>query len=84
MALPMAAARWRRGGGVSQLLQRPSPARPPALRVVLAQGVHADYQAKATDDAVLRRPLKMELQPEEITEVFGYARDLSDKCEVEG
>lgn len=81
-ALPLAAVQWRRGGGMPLQQHRPrlALARPPALQVVFAQaGVHADYQAKATDDAVLRRPLKMELRPEEITSVFGYPRDLAEK-----
>lgn len=41
--------------------------------------VHADYAAKAGDSAVLQRPLKAELLPEEIQNVFGYPRNLKDK-----
>ena len=40
---------------------------------------HADYQAKAGDSAVLQRPLKSELLPEEIHNVFGYPRNLKDR-----
>ena len=41
--------------------------------------LHADYQAKATDSEVLRRPLKSELQSHEIRNVFGFPRNLRDR-----
>eukprot|EP00887_Chlorella_sp_A99_P003430 scaffold7.g3430.t1 len=70
----------RVGRGARQLARAPSGAPRPARRAQLpVSAVHADYQAKASDDAALRRPLKMELRPEEITRVFGYPRDLSDR-----
>lgn len=40
--------------------------------------VHADYQAKAGDSSVLQRPLKTELQPSEIRDVFGFPRNLRE------
>ena len=46
------------------------------MRVV---SLHADYQAKATDSEVLRRPLKSELQSHEIRNVFGFPRNLRDR-----
>ena len=67
-------------------LQRLRPAGPhhhqrgAAPFVVLAvQHAHADYQAKAGDSAVLQRPIKCELLPEEILSVFGYPRNLKDR-----
>lgn len=42
--------------------------------------IHADYAAKATDGAVLQRPLKVELMPSEIKDVFGFPRNLKEKC----
>ena len=48
---------------------------PPALRV---HAVHADYQAKAGDSTVLQRPLKAELLPTEIRNVFGFPRNLRE------
>jgi hypothetical protein len=66
-------------------LQRLRPAAPHQRRggaafVVLAvQHAHADYQAKAGDSAVLQRPIKCELLPEEILSVFGYPRNLKDR-----
>lgn len=41
--------------------------------------IHADYAAKATDGAVLQRPLKSELMPTEIKDVFGYPRNLKER-----
>lgn len=41
--------------------------------------LHADYAAKAGDSAVLQRPLKSELLPEEIHNVFGYPRNLKER-----
>lgn len=46
-------------------------------RSVAAAAAHADYAAKAGDSAVLQRPLRAELHPEEIKQVFGYRRDLA-------
>ena len=44
--------------------------------------LHADYQAKATDSEVLKKPLKAELQSHEIRNVFGYPRNLRDRYNV--
>ena len=85
LAAPAAAVRWR-----SPQQQQPAPAqqrgpgRGAALRVVCQAApagapLHADYAAKAGDSAVLQRPLKSELLPEEIHNVFGYPRNLKDK-----
>lgn len=41
--------------------------------------IHADYAAKATDGAVLQRPLKVELLPSEIKDVFGFPRNLKER-----
>ncbi len=62
----------------------PRSRRPPALTVVCAAAapgapLHADYAAKAGDSAVLQRPLKSELLPEEIHNVFGYPRNLKER-----
>ena len=46
------------------------------VRVVHVVSLHADYQAKATDNEVLRRPLKSELQSHEIRNVFGTFKSL--------
>lgn len=64
--------------------QAARPRRPPALTVVCAAAapgapLHADYAAKAGDSAVLQRPLKSELLPEEIHNVFGYPRNLKER-----
>lgn len=61
------ATRWR-----DPTSRRPLP---PALRV---HAVHADYQAKAGDSTVLQRPLKSELLPTEIRNVFGFPRNLRE------
>ncbi|KAI3434801.1 hypothetical protein D9Q98_002859 [Chlorella vulgaris] len=81
----LAEPRWR---GATALGVR----RPPGLTVVCqaaaagqpgaAPAVHADYVAKAGDAAVLQRPLKAELQSEEIQNVFGYPRNLRDKYQL--
>ena len=47
--------------------------------MLAVQHAHADYQAKAGDSAVLQRPIKCELLPEEIQSVFGYPRNLKDR-----
>ncbi|KAH7620048.1 putative Calcium-dependent protein kinase 17 [Nannochloris sp. 'desiccata'] len=49
--------------------------RPPGLRV---HAVHADYQAKAGDSTVLQRPLKAELLPSEVRNVFSFPRNLRE------
>jgi calcium-dependent protein kinase len=48
---------------------------PPGLRV---HAVHADYQAKAGDSTVLQRPLKAELLPSEVRNVFSFPRNLRE------
>lgn len=55
------------------------PHGPPAF---ITRANHADYAANAGDDAVLQRPLKSELFPEEIVNVFGYPRDLREVYDV--
>lgn len=62
-----------------QLLRQAAPPRRAPALMVLCTGVHADYQAKAGDSAVLQRPLKAELLPEEIHNVFSYPRNLKDR-----
>jgi hypothetical protein len=68
--------------------QRTTPRRPHLRRLgcrATAAGrpgappAHADYAAKAGDSAVLQRPLKAELLPDEIQHVFGYPRNLKDR-----
>ena len=39
-----------------------------------------DYAPSPTDDSVLQRPSKQELMPEDMTDVFGYPRDLRRRC----
>ncbi|KAL4434088.1 hypothetical protein ABPG75_000529 [Micractinium tetrahymenae] len=81
-----AAAPWQQRRRPPAAAGRPAR-RPPALSVVCEAAAagqhtppaHADYQAKAGDSAVLQRPLKSELLPEEIHNVFGYPRNLKDK-----
>lgn len=41
--------------------------------------LHADYQAKAGDSSVLQRPLKSELLPSEIRNVFGFPRNVRER-----
>ena len=41
--------------------------------------LRADYAATAADSSVLRRPLKEELSPEEVQNVFDYPRNLHEK-----
>jgi hypothetical protein len=43
--------------------------------------LRADYAATAADSCVLRRPLKDELTPEEVKNVFDYPRNLHEKCD---
>lgn len=42
--------------------------------------LRADYAATASDSSVLQRPLKEELLPEEVHNVFDYPRNLNEKC----
>lgn len=42
--------------------------------------LRADYAASASDSSVLQRPLKEELLPEDVRNVFDYPRNLKDKC----
>lgn len=46
--------------------------------------LRADYAATAADSCVLRRPLKDELTPEEVSNVFDYPRNLHEKCAALG
>ena len=39
-----------------------------------------DYAPSPTDDSILQMPLKQELMPEDMTNVFGYPRDLRRRC----
>lgn len=43
---------------------------------------HADYIAKAGDEPVLQRPLKADLLPHEIKNVFSYPRNLQQRYEI--
>ena len=42
--------------------------------------LRADYAATASDSSILQRPLKEELTPEEVRNVFDYPRNLGEKC----
>ncbi|CAL8463887.1 g3422 [Coccomyxa elongata] len=44
--------------------------------------LRADYAATASDSSVLQRPLKDELTPEEVRNVFDYPRNLPEKYEL--
>jgi calcium-dependent protein kinase len=44
--------------------------------------LHADYSAKATDNEVLKKPLKSELSAHEVRNVFGFPRNLRDRYSV--
>lgn len=64
---------------------RSAKPRVPRQRFLLCiRAVHADYQAKAGDSAVLQRPLKAELFPSEIRDVFGYPRNFKDVYSLSG
>ena len=39
-----------------------------------------DYAPSPTDDSILQMPSKQELMPEDMTDVFGYPRDLRRRC----
>ena len=39
-----------------------------------------DYAPSPTDDSILQMPSKQELKPEDMTDVFGYPRDLRRRC----
>ena len=41
--------------------------------------LRADYAATACDSSVLRRPLKEELQPQDVKNVFDFPRNLQEK-----
>ena len=41
--------------------------------------LHQDYAATASDAGVLKRPLKEELKPHEVKNVFGFPRSLREK-----
>lgn len=45
--------------------------------------LHADYSAKAGDSDVLQKPLKCELSPSEVRNVFGFGRNIRDKYTLE-
>jgi hypothetical protein len=40
----------------------------------------ADYASSASDSNVLRLPIKQELTPKDVVDVFDYARNLRQKC----
>ncbi|CAL5222918.1 g5351 [Coccomyxa viridis] len=44
--------------------------------------LRADYAATACDSSVLRRPLKEELQPADVRNVFDFPRNLQEKYEL--
>jgi hypothetical protein len=49
----------------------------------LAGGCHStDYTASVTDEGVLLLPSRTELEAEQVTNVFGYPRNLQDKYRV--
>lgn len=62
-------------GALSLTKRTPSRSTAPGLRV---HAVHADYQAKAGDSTVLQRPLKAELLPSEVRNVFSFPRNLRE------
>jgi calcium-dependent protein kinase len=68
------AARHHRGA-LPYRKRTPSRSKAPGLRV---HAVHADYQAKAGDSTVLQRPLKAELLPSEVRNVFSFPRNLRE------
>ena len=39
-----------------------------------------DYAPSPTDNDVLKLPIKQELKPEQMTQVFGFPRDLRRRC----
>ena len=53
-----------------------------ARGAVKVHSLHADYAAKATDNEVLKKPLKSELSAHEVRNVFGFPRNLRDKYSV--
>lgn len=70
---PQAPATYRR-----RPLLRPAPtvgSQQPAPERRCARMAGTDYTPSASDDPVLRKPPKTPLEPDEITEVFGYPRD---------
>lgn len=62
-------------GALSPIKRTSSRSTAPGLRV---HAVHADYQAKAGDSSVLQRPLKAELLPSEVRNVFSFPRNLRE------
>jgi len=74
---------WQCVHGYDSLWSQPAatrrqPAQRRAARVVARAAV--DYAPSPTDDSVLQRPSKQELMPEDMTDVFGYPRDLRRRC----
>ena len=58
-------------------LRRCASRRGPGLQIHCQ--LRADYAATACDSSVLRRPLKEELQPEDVKNVFDFPRNLHEK-----
>ncbi len=52
-------------------------------RTCIVYCLHADYSAKAGDSDVLQKPLKCELSPSEVRNVFGFGRNIRDKYTLE-
>lgn len=54
----------------------------PLRSITSAEGrtTNADYTATASDSRVLQRPLREELRPREITNVFDHPRNLRERC----
>ncbi len=53
---------------------------PTSQRINTALEATTDYAAKASDTPVLQKPLKQELDPSELADVFGFSRDLRLRC----
>ncbi len=52
-------------------------------RDALCTQANVDYAASPADEGVLQMPLKQELDPSDMVNVFGYPRDLRKKCAEE-
>lgn len=77
--LPVSLVRGQRSLPKRQTLQHQLQKYSPA-RNLLCRSL--DYTATGADEGVLKLPARTDLQPEQITHVFGYPRNLSDKYQV--
>lgn len=78
--VPIAALPQPSSSPAAQPRRHSVPQKPPS-RHLLALQPHAsaapiDYAPSPTDAEVLRLPIKQELKPEQMVNVFGYPRDL--------